>query len=131
MGRDITKKQRKALLKAQQGEADAVMMYKRLARKVSGVNDALAFIRLAGDEKRHEDICAALTGETVRPNPAKAIMVPAMYRILGKEKTYNIIAKAEYDAAKDYEHLIPDFPELEEVRGDEVHHGDAVSRLLG
>ena len=50
--------------------------------------------------------------------------------ILGKKKLYPIIAKKEYDAADKYKHLLADFPEVESVMNDEVHHGDAVMGLL-
>ena len=43
---------------------------------------------------------------------------------------YPLIAKAEYDAAEKYKHLLNDFPEIETVMNDEVHHGDAVNDLL-
>jgi hypothetical protein len=70
------------------------------------------------------------TGQTLRPNPTKAIIIPAMYKTVGKEKLYPIIAKAEYDAAEKYKNIIADFPEVVEVMNDEVHHGDAVMGLL-
>ena len=122
--------QMKVLLTAQQGEADAAMMYERLAETVTDAEDKEAFLRLAGDEKRHEDVFLKHTGRTVRANPSKAILVPLMYSILGKGKVYPIIAKGEYDAARKYENVIPDFPEVGAVRDDEVHHGDAVLGLL-
>ena len=50
--------------------------------------------------------------------------------MLGKEKTYPIIAKGEYDAAEKYRNVVADFLEVEEVMNDEVHHGDAVMGLL-
>lgn len=43
---------------------------------------------------------------------------------------YPVIAKFEYDAAKKYQHLILDFPEVASVRDDETRHGDTVKALL-
>lgn len=128
--RQISKKQMRTLRKAQQGEVDAVFMYKRLARKAKRLDEMEAFIRLAKDEARHADVFKVYTQKELRPFPAKGILVPLMYRFLGREKTFPIIAKAEYDAAKKYEDVVPDFPEVEEVMNDEVHHGDAVMGLL-
>lgn len=130
-GCDITPDQMKTLVKAQQGEMDAVMMYERLADKVSDEKDAAAFRRLAGDEARHAEVFRKYTGKELKPNPAKAIAVPAMYRLIGKEKTYTIIADGEYEAADKYKHIISDFPEVEQVMNDETHHGDAVIGLIG
>ncbi|MBE6018635.1 MAG: alpha/beta fold hydrolase [Lachnospiraceae bacterium] len=129
-GGGITPSQFKTLLKAQQGEADAVLMYRKLADKVSDEADRKAFLRLADDEARHESVFLAYTGKSVKANPAKSIVVPAMYKMLGKEKTYPVIAKGEYEAADKYKDVVRDFPEVEEVMNDEVHHGDAVMDLL-
>lgn len=89
-----------------------------------------AFLRLASDEARHESVFLGYTRKLAIPSPAKAIAVPFMYKTLGKEKTYPIIAKGEYEAAEKYKSVVKDFPEVEEVMNDEVHHGDAVMALL-
>ena len=126
----ITMDQMDALVTAQQGEEDAVYMYEQLAKVVRDEADREAFLRLAGDEKRHSDVFRKYTCMDVKANPAKGILVPMMYRVLGKKKVYPIIAKGEYDAAEKYKHIIDDFPEVVEVMNDEVHHGDAVKGLL-
>lgn len=125
----ITEEQLSALLKAQRGELDAVWMYKRLAKKAKDTKDKDAFARLANDEGRHADVFFKRTGKKLRANPAKAILIPLLYKIIGKDKLYPIIAKAEYKAADKYKHIIADFPEVEEVMSDEVKHGDAVKGL--
>ena len=126
----ITMDQMDALVTAQQGEEDAVYMYEQLAKVVRDEADREAFLRLAGDEKRHSDVFRKYTCMDVKANPAKGIFVPLMYRVLGKKRVYPIIAKGEYDAAEKYKHIIDDFPEVVEVMNDEVHHGDAVKGLL-
>ena len=126
----ITMDQMDALVTAQQGEEDAVYMYEQLAEVVRDEADREAFMRLAGDEKRHSDVFRKYTCMDVKANPAKGIFVPLMYRVLGKKRVYPIIAKGEYDAAEKYKHIIDDFPEVVEVMNDEVHHGDAVKGLL-
>ena len=126
----ITMDQMDALVTAQQGEEDAVYMYEQLAKVVRDEADRDAFLRLAGDEKRHSDVFRKYTCMDVKAKPAKGILVPMMYRVLGKKKVYPIIAKGEYEAAEKYKHIIEDFPEVVEVMNDEVHHGDAVKGLL-
>ena len=126
----ITMDQMDALITAQQGEEDAVYMYEQLAEVVRDEADREAFLRLAGDEKRHSDVFRKYTCMDVKANPAKGIFVPLMYRVLGKKKVYAIIAQGEYDAAEKYKHIIDDFPEVVEVMNDEVHHGDAVKELI-
>lgn len=126
----ISMDQMNSLAAAQQGEEDAVYMYEQLAKVVRDEADREAFLRLAGDEKRHSDVFKKYTCTEIKANPAKGIFVPLMYRVLGKKKVYPIIAKGEYDAAEKYKHIIDDFPEVVEVMNDEVHHGDAVMGLL-
>ena len=126
----ITAQQMQELFTAQQGEEDAVYMYEQLAKVVRDEADRKAFLRLAGDEKRHSNVFKKYTGTDVKANPAKGILVPLMYKVIGKKRVYKIIAKGEYDAAEKYKHIIDDFPEVVEVMNDEVHHGDAVLGLL-
>lgn len=128
--RTLTEPQKKILKGAQQGEVDAAYMYEKLAEAVDDPEEKKAFERLAGDEARHADVFFRYTGQALKPNPTKAIIIPAMYKTIGKDKLYPIIAKAEYDAAEKYKNIIADFPEVEEVMNDEVHHGDAVMGLL-
>ncbi len=130
MAGTLTKDQMSACLKAQQGEADAVYMYEKLAEKVRDDADKKAFMRLAGDEARHAAVFQRYTNRELKPKRTKGIVVPAMYQLLGRKKLYPVIAKKEYDAAEKYKHLIEDFPEVEAVMNDEVHHGDAVMGLL-
>lgn len=129
-GGTVTKGQMKILKGAQQGEVDAALMYEKLAEAVTDAKDRDAFLRLAGDEARHADVFFKYTKRNIKANPAKSILIPAMYRTLGKEKVYPIISKAEYDAADKYKNIIDDFPEVVAVMNDEVHHGDAVKGLL-
>ena len=130
MGKTLTEKQMEECLTAQQGEIDAVYLYKKLAGKVKEEADRNAFIRLAGNEARHAEVFRKYTNRDLKPKKTKGVVVPLLYKLLGKKKVYPIIAKAEYAAAEKYKHLLPDFPEVETVMQDEVHHGDAVKGLL-
>ena len=126
----MTDKQRKELLKAQQGELDAVPMYGALAKVARHDADKAAFFQLAREEGRHAAVFHAYTQQVLKPSLLKARLLPLLYRIVGRRILYPVIAKFEYDAARGYEHLIPDFPEVASVRDDETHHGDIVKGLL-
>ena len=104
-------KYREELLRSQQGELDAVLMYQRLAKVVKTDKEREAFLQLAKEEGRHG-------------------IMPILYCLLGRKRLYKLIAKGEYDAAVGYEHLIADFPEVKSVKNDEKRHGDIVSGLL-
>ena len=126
----MTEKQWKRLLKAQQGELDAVAMYQALARKVKDPHDAEIFRQLAAEEGRHAGVFHSYTGKVMRPKPTKAILLPILYSLIGREKLYPIIADGEYKAVKKYEALIGEFENVRSVQTDEQRHGDIVLALL-
>ena len=126
----MTPKQYKELLRSQQGETNAVLMYKRLAQVVKTERERETFLQLAREEGRHASVFHAYTKQTLKPQKTMSVIMPLLYRLLGKRWLYRLIAKGEYDAAVAYEHLIADFPEVESVKNDEKRHGDIVSALL-
>ena len=126
----ITPEERRVLLKAQQGELDAVLMYNALAKTVRDPKDAQTFLQLAAEEGRHAAVFRELTGQTIRPKKTKAILLPILYRLIGKKRLYPLIAKGEYDAVRSYEPVAARFPEAESVKDDEKRHGDTVLALL-
>ena len=126
----IAEEEMKILLKAQQGELDAVLMYNALADTVKDPKDAETFRQLAKEEGGHAAVFRGLTGKTVQGKKTKAVLVPLLYRILGKKFVYPIIAKAEYDAAKTYEPVAARFSSVQSIKDDEQRHGDTVNGLL-
>ena len=127
---EINQKQKKALLYAQQGELDAVLMYRSLAKVAKKQQDREAFLRLASEEGRHAAVFYGLTGETLKPKSAQAKALVILYKLLGRKRLYPHIAKGEYAAVKKYEALISAFPEVKSVQADEKRHGDEVRALL-
>ncbi|MBQ6398282.1 MAG: rubrerythrin [Oscillospiraceae bacterium] len=126
----ITAEERKVLLKSQQGELDAVKMYNALAKVVKEPAEAETFRQLAAEEGHHAAVFKAMTNEVLKPKNTKAIVIPLLYRVIGKKTLYPIIARKEYDAAKKYEPVAARFPEVETVKNDEQRHGDTVLALL-
>ena len=126
----MTQEQFKELIRSQQGELNAVLMYQKLAKVVKTDKERETFLQLAKEEGRHASVFHAYTKEALKPKKTKAVIMPLLYRILGKKRLYKLIAKGEYDAATGYEHLIADFPDVESVKNDEKRHGDIVSGLI-
>ncbi len=126
----MTQEQCKELLRSQQGELDAVLMYQRLAKVVRSEKEREAFLQLAKEEGRHASVFHAYTHEVLKPKKTKSLFMPILYYLLGKKRLYKLIAKGEYDAAISYEHLIVEFPEVQSVKDDEKRHGDIVSSLI-
>lgn len=126
----LTEAQRKTLLASQQGELDAVLMYKALARVVKDPADAETFRQLAAEEGGHAAVFRTLTREKLKPKRTKAIFLPLLYRVLGKKRVYPLIAQGEYSAVRKYEPVVEQFPQVESVKNDEQRHGDTVLALL-
>lgn len=126
----ISKEDMDVLLKSQQGELDAVLMYNALADAVKDPKDADTFRRLASEEGHHASVFKGLTGQTLKPKKTLAVLVPLIYRIIGKKRLYPLIAKFEYGAVDTYRPVAEKFPEIESVKNDEKRHGDTVNQLL-
>ena len=126
----MTQEQFNELLRSQQGELNAVLMYQRLAKVVKTDKEREAFLQLAREEGRHASVFHVYTKQALKPKKTMALIMPVLYYLLGKKRLYKMIVKGEYDAAVGYEHLIADFPEVESVKNDEKNHGDIVSGLL-
>lgn len=126
----IPKEEKKMLLQSQQGELDAVLMYKALAKKVKRPKDAETFNKLAAEEGHHAAVFKKLTNQILKPKRTKAILLPLLYTILGRKRLYQMIAKGEYAAFENYQSVVDKFPEVESVKNDEKRHGDMVMELL-
>ena len=101
----MTQEQFKELLRSQQGELDAVLMYQRLAKVVKTDKEREAFLQLAKEEGRHASVFHAYTQKALKPKKTMARIMPILYCLLGRKRLYKLIAKGEYDAAVGYEHL--------------------------
>lgn len=126
----MTDKQLKVLLRSQQGELDAVLMYQRLAEVVKTDQERNAFLQLAKEEGRHASVFHNYTHQVLKPRKTLSLFMPLLYRLLGKKILYRIIAQGEYDAAIKYQPLIDEFPDVTSVLADENRHGDIVSALI-
>lgn len=83
------------LQRAQQGELDAVLMYNKLAEVVSD-SDAAVFRKLAAEEGTHAAFFHQNTQQVLKPKKTKSILIHMLYRIIGRKKTYQLIADKEY-----------------------------------
>ena len=71
----IDKKDRKVLLKAQQGELDALLMYQAPAKVVKEEKDAQTFLQLAAEEGHHAAVFKAMTETTLQPKKTMGMRI--------------------------------------------------------
>lgn len=126
----ISEELRKDLNQNQQGELNAVIMYRMLADRMDSEKDAAAMRRLAADELRHARIFRSITKDIRRPDRTQGDLMCLLHRILGKDRLFRLMAQGEYSAAKRYTALTIVYPQLESVMNDETRHGDALMGLL-
>ena len=124
----MDKKQEKFLIKSQQSELDAVVMYKKLASKYPEY--AEKFTSLAADEGRHASVLKEITGKTLRPKNTLGNFVSCMFSLVGKKFMFKQIAGFEYKAYDTYAPLIEEYPTMVSVREDEKRHGDINMSML-
>ena len=70
---------REELLRSQQGELDAVLMYQRLAKMAKTEKERNAFQQLAKEEGRHASVFHAYTKVVLKPKKTMARIIPILY----------------------------------------------------
>jgi rubrerythrin len=129
MDSEITKTNLIKLVKSQQGELDAVVLYRKLAKLVNDEHKSV-FLRIASDEGRHASILKQYTKKNLKPKEFKSIAIILMYKIVGLKITLNIISKGEIKASQKYETLVNDFPKIKEIILDEKRHGEILGNIV-
>lgn len=120
----------KVLLKAQQAELNAVVMYQKMADRIEDPEIAAGLREIAQDEGRHAAAFRRLTQKTLTSKNSLANMVVFIMKVMGAKMLFPIIARREYAAIDSYAPIVKDFPELVDVQQDEGKHGDRISELV-
>lgn len=118
----MTSEQKIKLLNAQQGELDAVILYRKLSKIVKDSDMKEQFLKVAADEGKHAAILKEYTGEVLKPKSIKAKIVIIMYKILGHNFTLNMLADGEMKSIEKYNELTEDFPNIHKIIKDEKMH---------
>ncbi|MDF2535367.1 MAG: hypothetical protein K0R18_1526 [Bacillales bacterium] len=126
----MSEKMKIQLLKAQQAEVDAVLMYKGLAEVVNIESIKEIFLQLAKDEGKHAAIIRKITGEVLMPKETKTKLVKLIYKFFGLKRILKLISNGEFSAAKNYVSLVAHFPEINEIRLDEIRHGEIIKECV-
>lgn len=125
----MTDAQRKVILKSQQGELDAVLMYQKLAKRVKDQKTKDILLQLAADEGRHASVFYELSGTKLTPKSAQANLIVCLSYVVGFNTLYKLMAQGEYRAVSSYAPVVQDFPTVESVQSDEKRHGDILMGL--
>lgn len=126
----MTDEQRKVILKAQQGELDAVLMYQKLAKTAKDSKIQETLMQLAADEGRHAAVFHKMSGTKLKPKSAQANFILCLRYVLGWKTVFKLMSDGEYRAVRTYAPVVKEFPEVESVQSDEQRHGDILKNLL-
>lgn len=126
----MTGEQKKILLKTQQGELDAVKLYKRLAEIVKHEKGKKLFLEIAADEGRHAAVLKSYTNITLKPKGIKATVVVLLYNLIGHNFVMGLLQKGELKSIIVYRALVGDFPKIQEIIDDEARHAEIAKSLL-
>ncbi len=128
--KEITKAEKEKIIKAQQGELDAVILYLKLAETIREIKNKEIFLKIAADEGKHAGILRKYTGENLKPKNFKAFIVISIYKIFGLKFTIKMLAEGEFKAAKKYYSLVEKFPNIQEILKDEELHGKLIKDMI-
>jgi len=126
----MTGEQKKILLKTQQGELDAVELYKRLAVIVKHEKGKKLFLEVAADEGRHAAIIKSYTNIILKPKGIKATVVVLLYKLIGHNFVMGLLQKGELKSIVVYRALVRDYPKIQEIIDDEARHAEIAKSLL-
>ena len=113
----------KALLKSQQAELDAVLMYKALAELVEDEFSKEMLSSLAADEGRHAAILKSYTGVTLTPNDKLKNAAVKIYKTIGRKMMFDFVSTFEYASVKIYRPYFKKYPKTRLIAKDEARHG--------
>lgn len=126
----MTKEQKIKLLKSQQGELNAVLIYQRLAKITKHKEGKEIFSKIAADEGRHAAILRSYTNEVLKPKGTKANLVGFIYKLLGHNFVIGLLEKGELKSIDHYEPLKDEFPKIQQIIDDELRHAEMAKSLL-
>lgn len=126
---DAQYKMRVQLMKAQQREMDAVILYRKLADLVDDAEKKKDLFKIAAHEGKHAAILRRYTGEVLRAKEGKALISAVMYKLFGLNFMLKLLSRGEVKAAKAYSLFVEDFPNIKEIVQDKDLHGKIMRRM--
>ena len=126
----MTKEQKIKLLKSQQGELNAVLIYQRLAKITKHKKGKEVFSKIAADEGKHAAILKSYTNEILKPKGTKAKLVGFLYKLLGHNFVIGLLEKGELKSIDNYKPLKDEFPKIQQIIDDELRHAKMAKSLL-
>ncbi|MBR1811433.1 MAG: hypothetical protein IJ766_07310 [Clostridia bacterium] len=121
----------KIYLTFQQGELDAVLMYKSLAEGACTAQEKETLLRLGAMEGRHAGILRGITGVTdLKPRDTLAKTIMTAEGVVGRRALYLFMAAGETVLGAAYKPLVKKHGELAQVEKEEYEHSRALIGMM-
>ncbi len=118
----------KKLLKLQQMELDAAVLYRELSDKLESERERAVFDALAAEEGHHASVLRHSTQLIKRPRHHLKRFAILYLQLFGRKALYKMIVKVEKMGANKYSAL--SLPEARQIADDEARHARIVLDLL-
>ena len=125
----MEEKEKKELRKIQSYVLDTIPVYEMMISKTQDIRTQDTFRKIIEDKRKHAAMLEQILGEPGKTTEGDKRFVGGMRLILGQKGTLKMMAQSEYDAAKDHEKQLKNYPRLKRIVQDERRHGDSLVRL--
>ena len=130
MAHTLSEKALALVLRMQKNELTESVIYERIAKFAKGDENKETLRRLAREERAHYEIWRGYTGKEMKPSRWKVFKYTAIARILGFTFAIKLMERGEENAQGEYETLLAEAPESEEIRRQEEEHEAALVEML-
>ena len=130
MTHTLSEKALALVLRMQKNELTESVIYERIAKFAKGDENKETLRRLAREERAHYEIWRGYTGKEMKPSGWKVFKYTAIARILGFTFAIKLMERGEENAQGEYETLLAEAPESEEIRRQEEEHEAALVEML-
>lgn len=118
------------MLQQQRAELTAHTIYKQLAEKTTDLHNKAILEKIASDELRHHNFWMSKTGEVVKPNSFQVKKTELFNKVFGPSFTLKLLERGELEDEKFYEKASKAFPQVKEIKKDEIRHESKLISLM-
>jgi VIT1/CCC1 family predicted Fe2+/Mn2+ transporter len=126
----LTKESMKKLLREQQDECDAQILYLKIAGLMKDEGNKKTLTLIAADEKKHYERLKSVTGRELTPRRLRIFIHFWFVRIFGITFGIKLLEKGESNAIKSYGEEDSSLAFMDEIKQDEERHESALIDML-
>lgn len=126
----LSAQMKETVRKAQIDEETGAILYGYLSGRQKDEKNRKIFAQMAHDEKAHAAVWRGISGEQVRPNGLRIVMLKIMTVILGFTFVVKLMQKDEQVGQERYEQMLGELPQAAKLLEDERAHEKQLYNML-